>query len=242
MPAIARQRVFQNSLMSALLDGIYDGDLTIAELLEHGDFGLGTFDALDGEMLVLDGVCHRMAADGTVTRAHSHERTPFALVTRFVPELTARLHEPADRDAIASRVERMVGSRNYLYAIRLTGEFDAVTTRSIPKQSKPYRPLREVAKGEAILELEHVSGTIVGFETPLYESGIGVPGGHVHFVDKTLTTGGHVLDFRLAHGLLEVCIATDLELRLPLSRAFRAAELEPGDLGEQIRAAEEQPR
>jgi acetolactate decarboxylase len=234
---VIRQRVFQSSLMSALLDGVYDGDLPVAELLEHGDFGLGTFDGLDGEMVVLDGVCYRMAADGSVSVVDGREMTPFAIVTRFVPEITASVAS-ADRDSIAETVDRLVGSRNYLYAIRLRGRFPTITTRSIPRQSKPYRPLREVAKGEAIRTLTDVTGVIVGFETPLYEAGIGVPGGHVHFVDDAFATGGHVLDFRLEEGTLEICVATDLDLRLPLSPEFQSAELEPSDLEAQVRETE----
>ena len=61
--------VYQTSTMGALLDGVYDGDVTIAELLTHGDFGLGTFNHLDGEMVVLDGVCHHLRSDGSATVA-----------------------------------------------------------------------------------------------------------------------------------------------------------------------------
>jgi acetolactate decarboxylase len=32
----------------------------VRELLRHGDFGLGTFNRLDGEMLVNDGVCYQL--------------------------------------------------------------------------------------------------------------------------------------------------------------------------------------
>lgn len=33
--------LFHASTIAALLDGAYDGDLTFAELAEHGDLGLG---------------------------------------------------------------------------------------------------------------------------------------------------------------------------------------------------------
>nr|MBS9408302.1 acetolactate decarboxylase [Streptococcus oralis] len=42
--------VYQTSTMLALLDGIYDGVISFEELKERGDFGIGTFDQLDGEM------------------------------------------------------------------------------------------------------------------------------------------------------------------------------------------------
>ena len=65
----ADHAVYQTSTMGALLDGVYDGDVTIAELLRHGDFGLGTFNHLDGEMLVLDGVCYQLRGDGSAAVA-----------------------------------------------------------------------------------------------------------------------------------------------------------------------------
>lgn len=45
--------LFQYSTLEALLGGVYDGEVTVGELLTHGDFGLGTFNSLDGEMIIL---------------------------------------------------------------------------------------------------------------------------------------------------------------------------------------------
>src|SRR6202046_1570034 len=84
----AAAEVYQTSTIAALLDGIYDGDVTIAELLTHGDFGLGTFNRLDGELVVLDGVSHHLRSDGSVGVAAADDRTPFAAVTWFKPETT----------------------------------------------------------------------------------------------------------------------------------------------------------
>ncbi|MDV3301034.1 acetolactate decarboxylase [Mycobacterium avium] len=61
------QEIFQTSTMGALLDGVYEGNVTVRELLRHGDFGLGTFNRLDGEMLVLDGVCYQLRADAVIS-------------------------------------------------------------------------------------------------------------------------------------------------------------------------------
>jgi acetolactate decarboxylase len=233
---MTRRRVFQTSLMSALLAGIYDGDLTVAELLEHGDFGLGTFDALDGEMVVLDGECLRMRADGTVTPVASSEMTPFAVVVTFVTDETIVVTEPTDM----AKLFELVGadSDNYLYAVRVRGHFASVTTRTVSVQSKPYVPLREAVKGQAYMEFTDVDGELAGFESPLYEKGIGVPGGHVHFVDAARERGGHVLDFVMTSGTIEVCVGTDLDLRLPLRSDFGTASLSPADLDSQIEATE----
>lgn len=233
-----RHAIHQVSVMSALLDGVYDGDQTMGELLRHGDFGLGTFDALDGELLVLDGVAHRLRSDGAVTVAAATDRTPFAVITTFVAHARRDVSSPATRAEVVELLADVVPSQNYLYAVRIRGRFGVVRTRTVARQSRPYRPLVEVTAGEPVHEQRDVVGTVAGFRTPLYERGIGVPGGHVHFIDEALRRGGHVLDFVLQHGTIEVCIGTDLHLALPMTAAFAGAHLDPADLDAQVERTE----
>jgi acetolactate decarboxylase len=40
--ASAAHEIFQTSTINALLESVYDGDVTFAELARHGDLGLGT--------------------------------------------------------------------------------------------------------------------------------------------------------------------------------------------------------
>jgi len=233
-----RHLVYQTSLMSALLDGIYDGDTTVATLLDHGDFGLGTFNALDGEMLILDGVCYRMRVDGTVAPAAPGDRSPFAVVTEFVPTVTIPVAGPATRDQAVALINETLQSANYLYAVRLTGEFEWVRVRAVQRQEKPYQPMSEAIRGEKTLAFGRTTGVVAGFRTPLYGQGIGVPGGHVHFIDADRQHGGHVLDFALNSGTIEICIGTDLHLELPLTPEFKNADLSPDNLADQIEQTE----
>ncbi|WP_241984607.1 acetolactate decarboxylase [Cryobacterium adonitolivorans] len=233
-----RHLVYQTSLMSALLDGVYDGDTTVATLLEHGDFGLGTFNALDGEMLILDGVCYRMRVDGTVAPAAGADLSPFAVVTEFVPTVTIPVAGPATRDQAVALINERLQSANYLYAVRLTGEFEWVRVRAVQRQEKPYQPMSEAIRGEKTLEFGSSTGVVAGFRTPLYGQGIGVPGGHVHFIDADRQHGGHVLDFALLSGTIEICIGTDLHLELPLTAEFKYADLSPDNLADQIEQTE----
>src|SRR6476659_2335612 len=208
----ARHTVFQTSLMSALLDGVYDGELTIGELLRHVDFGLGTFNALDGEMIILDSVCYQLHGGGAVSIAAPDQRTPFAVVAPFVPSISTQLPRHSTREDVADIVSALTGSDNYLYAIQITGRFDWVRTRTVVRQRKPYPPLKAVTRNEPVVQFDDLDGVIAGFRTPLYEQGIGVPGGHVHFLDEKHERGGHVLDYALNHGELEICLSTDLHL------------------------------
>ena len=47
--------LFQVSTSAALVEGLYQGSVRVSRLLRHGDFGVGTFVDLDGEMVVLEG-------------------------------------------------------------------------------------------------------------------------------------------------------------------------------------------
>ncbi|MHC9568619.1 acetolactate decarboxylase [Corynebacterium diphtheriae] len=233
-----RHTIFQSSLMTALLDGIYDGEISIGELLGHGNFGIGTFDALDGEMVILDGVCYQLRGDGSASEAALTQRSPFTIATNFVPRLKARVPRGMHRSELSDFITSLLPSENYMYAVRISGMFSSVSVRTVTKQERPYRPMTQATGDDAELEFTNVSGVVAGFRTPIYEKGIGVPGCHVHFIDTDRTSGGHVLDFTMSEGTIEVCPGTDLQLRLPLTQDFSKASLAPDDLDAQIHATE----
>lgn len=235
---LERHTIFQSSLMTALLDGIYDGEISIGEILGHGNFGIGTFDALDGEMIILDGVCYQLRGDGSASVATLDQRSPFAIATNFVPRIVHTAPEQLHRKELSALIDRILPSENYMYAVRITGDFSQVRVRTVTKQQRPYRPMAQATTDDEELVFNNVKGTIAGFRTPIYEKGIGVPGCHVHFIDESRQFGGHVLDFTIANSLVEVCPGTDLALRLPLSHEFSDASLAPDDLDEQIHATE----
>ena len=230
--------VFQSSTMSALLDGVYDGDITIEEILRHGDFGLGTFNRLDGEMVILDGVCYHLRADGSATVADRTDRTPFAAVTHFTPSTTITVDVPTSRADVLALIDQTLESPNLIYAIRVNGALSNVHTRTVKAQTPPYPPLTEASDGQAEKTFEHVDGVLVGFRTPEFEQGISVAGYHLHFLDAARTSGGHVLDFTLDAGHVEISTASELHLRLPTSGPFLHADLAGEDVSAQIHHAE----
>lgn len=235
---IYRNEVFQTGLMAQLLDGIYDGEMTIGELLGHGNFGLGTFDGLDGEMIVLDGEAFQMRHDGTVVPARLDQRTPYAVVTNFVPTLRRDLPQNLLRHSTGQVLDDLTVSKNYMYALKIRGSFEWIRTRTVVKQEKPYPRMVDATENEDIVQFDDVIGTIVGFRTPIFEQGISVPGCHAHFIDHTRTRGGHLVDFKLKEARVEICPGTELRLHLPVNEEFSGANLSPEDLAEQIKAAE----
>ncbi|PJE05908.1 MAG: acetolactate decarboxylase [Mycobacterium sp.] len=233
-----QSEVYQYSTISALLDGVYDGEATVADILQHGDFGLGTFNHLDGEMVILDGVCYRLRADGTATRAAPTDRTPFAAVTRFHRDFEIPIKARTDRAAVTAAIDQRIASTNLIYAIRVTGHFADLHTRTVMEQHEPYPPLTQATEGQAETRFTDVQGTLVGFRTPDFEQGISVAGYHLHFLDDDRTAGGHVLDFTLERGDVAVSGASQLHLSLPTSGAFLQARLSADDMGDQITKAE----
>lgn len=230
--------VYQYSTISALLDGVYDGDATVADILQHGDFGLGTFNHLDGEMVILDGVCYRLRADGTATRAALTDRTPFAAVTRFHRDFQIPITARTDRAKVTDAIDQRITSTNLIYAVKVTGHFADLHTRTVMEQQQPYPPLTEATEGQAETRFADVSGTVVGFRTPDFEQGISVAGYHLHFLNEDRTAGGHVLDFTCERGDVAVSAASQLHLSLPTSGAFLQARLSADDMGEQITKSE----
>jgi acetolactate decarboxylase len=209
--------LFQASTIGALLDGAFDGDLSFAELAEHGDLGLGTVNRLDGEMIALEGEFFRADVDGMVSRIAPGERTPFAVVTAFEPTVEVRLaDEEVDHDELLARLDALVPPGAVTCALRLDGRFELVRARSVPAQTPPYRPLAEVvADDQHVFELAEVEGTMLGFRFPAYVEGIEVAGYHLHFISADRRRGGHVLGSRSRGLRVRVDPSDDLHVELP---------------------------
>lgn len=206
---------FQTSTLAALLDGAYDGDLTIGELRRHGDLGLGTFQGLDGEMVVLDGEVWRARVDGSIEPAGDGERTPFAVVTPFVADVTVAVERELSHDELLALIATQSPPGSRTQAIRFDGRLAAVHARSIPRQRRPYRPLLEAAADQRDFMLPAVDGSLVGFCFPAVAAGVELPGFHLHAITADRALGGHVLSARVGPGVLRVGALTALHMELP---------------------------
>ena len=228
-----RDTVMQVSTIDALLAGAYDGSVLLTELLEQGDLGIGTFDRLEGEMIFLDGVFYQIKADGKVYRPGSDMTTPFAAVCGFAPDRRMTLPEGADYEGVKAIMDGGDLNKNIFWAVKITGTFRKIRTRSVPAQQKPYRPLAQVTQNQPEFPMEQVSGTLVGFRCPPFVKGINVPGYHLHFLSDDKTRGGHVLSFELVQGVAEVDLSNRFHLVLPVdSNHFNAIDLSKDRAGE----------
>jgi acetolactate decarboxylase len=224
--------LFQASTIGALLDGAYDGDMTFTELGEHGDLGLGTVNALDGEMVAVDGRFYRAAVDGRVSELDPQAKTPFAVVVWFAPDDAFEISGADSYERLTAEIDRRLPADATASAIRIEGEFARIEARSVPRQQPPYRPLPEVIGEQNVFDLTDVEGTMVGFRFPAYAQGIEVPGYHLHFVSSDRRRGGHVLDCRAREVLVELDPSADLHLELP-----PAIDLNGADVGRDMAQA-----
>jgi len=218
--------LYQVSTITALLSGIYDGDVNVGNVAEHGDFGLGTFDGIDGEMVVYDGVVYQVRYDGNVTVAHESTGVPFASVHHFISDRNGSLGAVASYQALEEALNEDTECRNYPCAFRIHGQFKSIKVRSEPKASQPYPPLSAyITENQTFFNAADINGTLIGYRFPEYFSNINVSGYHFHFLSDERTFGGHVLELSLDQALLERDLLPYFELALPRTAAFSESNL-----------------
>ncbi|MBW2673101.1 MAG: acetolactate decarboxylase [Deltaproteobacteria bacterium] len=224
--APAQDTVMQVSTIDALVAGVYDGMMPCSKLLQYGDFGIGTFDRLEGEMVVLDGTVYQVKTDGKVYTPDGTMTTPFASVCQFGADDTVTLKKGMDFKEMEKMIDTAISNKNLFYAIKITGTFSYMKTRSVPAQDKPYPPLAEITKHQSIFEKNNISGTIVGFRCPAYVKGINVPGYHLHFISDDRTWGGHILNLETGAGTCTIDRCNEFFMVLPTEgEAFQKVDL-----------------
>lgn len=218
--------LYQVSTIDALMQGVYDGVQPVGEIKKHGDFGIGTFDALEGEMIMVDGVVYQAKSDGMIYSVPDNATTPFATVTYFEPDFNATIGRPMNFSRFSTDMSASLPSQNMIYAVRMQGTFTHMKVRAIPAQQKPYPTLTDAAKYQSVYSYDDARGTVVGFYTPAFFKGINVAGYHLHFISDDRHSGGHILDFEVpVNTAVEYDITPEFKMLLPTSGAFIEVDL-----------------
>ncbi len=205
----------QVSTIDALLAGYYDGVMPLDQLSKYGNFGIGTFNKLDGEMIVLDGTIYQFKSDGKIYKADLNNTTPFASVVEFKGNSNTSIRPVKTFVEFQSEIDKTIKNKNLFYAVKVTGKFSYIKTRTVPAQEKPYKPLSEVTKTQPTFEKKDVDGTLVGFLLPAFTSGVNVPGYHLHFLSADKTFGGHVLELSIEEANVEIQEINNFYMTLP---------------------------
>jgi acetolactate decarboxylase len=224
MPEAVHHTLYQVSTATALVEGIYEGAVRVGTLREHGDLGLGTFEDLDGEMVIVDGNFFQVRSDGSVREVEDSTPSPFAAITAFSPDAAVMLDSCPDLAHLTARFDALRASDNVFFALRVDGKFEYIHTRAMRRTAEGV-PLVQAAAVQPEFEFHDISGTLVGFWTPEYAKTLNVPGYHLHFISADRTRGGHVLQCRGTNLRLQIQREGDYHIALPETEDFLKANL-----------------
>jgi len=221
-----KQFIYQTGTINSLLEAVYEGDVSMEQLLNHGDFGLGALNDIDGELIIHNGICYRADPYGNLHILKHSNYTPFAVINKFEPSINFNV-KGKNFQQLEEEISRHFPSRNLVYAIRVSGDFARVDLRSEHCTCRPYRRLTEILPAlQTIYGCNGSTGTMIGVWFPAYLSQLNVPGFHFHFIDDECKTGGHVFGFELVEAKIELQVLHGLKLELIQNNDFYAAQLD----------------
>ncbi|MCE9553393.1 MAG: acetolactate decarboxylase [Planctomycetes bacterium] len=222
--SVAEDQLTQVSIINALMLGEYNGMLPMENLLRYGNFGLGTCDHLDGELIVLDGVAYQARSDGTVRKVSPQDKTPFAVITPFHADGDFACPLAKSLEQLDAQLNKQLPSQNSFVAVRIEAKLKSIHLRSVPRQEPPYARLAAVAKKQTTWTRENVEGTLIGIRCPGWVAGLNVPGFHWHFLSSDHTLGGHVIDCQIESGKVSFDVCDSWLIKLSDSVEFQQAD------------------
>jgi acetolactate decarboxylase len=217
--------IYQYATINALMEGGFDGDMTLAALQKKGSFGIGTFNELDGEMIGFDNHFYQIKSDGKAYDVTASQKTPFAVVANFAKDKTASISQTLDLKKLYALLDSLSPNKNLYVGYKIKVKCQTLKTRSVSKQVKPYPLMIDAVKKQSVFELGTISGTLVGFRFPEYMKGLNVPGYHFHFLSDDKKNGGHVLDLSGTNFEIEIDTMADFELHIPDNEDFNRLNL-----------------
>jgi acetolactate decarboxylase len=216
--------IFHYSVLKALDNGVLEGNMKIGDLKKKGDFGLGTFNKMDGEMIILDGVVYRVSPEGKIIQQDDQTLVPYSVVTFYHQDDTMALRAETDYPLLKAYVAARIPSQNLFYAFLIKGEFDYIKCGGANIQEKPYdKSLVQMLSDRPRYEGRNIKGTLVGFWCPAYIGDINTSGFHLHFISDDHTLGGHLMEFKAKSLEIGYDIKSDYKISLPDTKLFRDA-------------------
>ena len=236
---VDREVINQVALLQSLTVGYFDGSISVKDWKKFGDTGIGTFDGLNGEMIVLDGVVYRADVNCEINVVDDKETVPFSNITFFDKDFSLKLNDVADKAALEKILNEQVKIKgeNSFYMVKLTGNFNQILVRSESPSAKPYPTLVKALEKQQEKTFQNIDGTIVGLYCPKFMSSLNSVGWHFHFVSSDKKFGGHVLQLNLKSGEIQFDKTDNFAMKLPKNKNFQDKDYS-GDLREDIRKAE----
>jgi len=206
---------------SAVLSGVTEGNTSISELKQYGNFGLGTFNNIAGEMIVLDSNVYQIGENGKTILADLKWKTPYAEIIHFSPKLFDHLNTIANYRTLKKIIYVKLNNKNIPYAIYVKGQFPYLKLRS----RSPRSALDTKNKIEKTYDLKQINGTLVGYWFPEYLMNLTVPGFHFHFISDDKKQSGHVLDLKIEKANFALKEINKIELQFPQTDIYQKARI-----------------
>lgn len=239
---MSEMKMYQVSTLQALLLGYSRGVIPVAQLLEHGNIGLGTFTDVDGEMIVLDGCCYRAMENGDVVVAEPDRGVPFCAVCSMEESKPVEFGATGSIDDLKTDLNNTIDSHfglNSMHMARIDGEFELVDARSESGYESVHVDLKTIlGKTQKAFKFEKIKGTLVCVYFPDYMDGINASGWHLHFISEDRKHGGHVFDIVMKSGRGRISKINSIELKLPDEPIFDTYALKQAS-EEEVKAVEQ---
>lgn len=218
----AQSDVFYHySIWWAFVNKVFEGDITAEELKTKGDMALGSYNHLDGELIMLDGILYQARENGEVLVPNDSIKVAYANATFFNKDGGFTLDNIKNYDSLRAKINSKLPSKNFFYAFKIKGDFKKITCGGLHKQEPPFeKGLDILIPRRPIFERENFSGTMVGFYCPEFIGNINVAGYHFHFVSDDKTFAGHVMEFEAENLTLEFDKMKEYQFVLPDTEAY----------------------
>lgn len=233
---IEHHTLYQVSTSTALVQGVYQGYVNVGTIKSHGDFGLGTYDGLEGEGLMLDGHVWQALSNGSVIEAADSSSVPFWVSTAFEADREATLDSVENWEELCNQLDAHRRSNNLFAAIRIEGIFDQIHYR-VACKSADGTDLVTATRQQAEFTLRGCRGSLMGFWSPTYARTLNIPGYHLHLISSDHHHGGHVLNIQAKNLTLQIMDINHFVMALPESPLFLTADLS-GDPSAALQKAE----
>lgn len=217
--------MFQVSTLTGLEHGVFFPTTTVGDLRKHGDTGVGAFEAMDGELILIGGKVYSVTYGGKVVAVDDKTPVTYGAAAFINPDEKYSLQNVSGYEVLQQKLDTVLPNPNIFYVFKIHGTFSHLKVRSTAKQELPYPGLDTVIKNQSVFEYTNITGTLVGVRCPAYIKGVYAPGYHLHFISDDLQKGGHVLDVSVADANAQIGNLTNLHLLLPNSPGAKAIDL-----------------
>lgn len=230
------RQLVQIGTLNSLMMGDYYGSCKVKDLLRFGDTGIGTYNGLDGEAVIINGRAYNGRATGIVSEMQPDDTLPFSTVAKFDENVKENAIRFSSFEDFSRKAEQYLQSRNFFYMVKMEGTFN-VRVRSCFAQTEPYEPLYKVACDQREFEYRGEEGFAVGVYCPNYVNGMNLPGWHIHFIGKDFLKGGHILKLASDDCKMKINCLNEWNVILPHTPGFEAWDLS-ADLKDKTKAVE----